>query len=29
MKSVLKNYALEGKDDDTDEPTGAFSLDET
>merc|ERR1719352_1538957 len=29
MRSVLKNYALEGKDEDTEKPTGKFSLDET
>ena len=29
MKSVMKNYALEGKDDDTEKPTGVFTLDET
>ena len=29
MKSVFKNYALEGKDEDTEKPTGVFTLDET
>merc|ERR1711907_902423 len=29
MRSVLKNYALEGKDEDTEKPTGKFTLDET
>ena len=30
MRSVLKNYALEGKDGDNDDkPTGVFTLDET
>merc|ERR1711907_853831 len=29
MKSVMKNYALEGKDEDTQKPTGVFTLDET
>merc|ERR1719473_640345 len=29
MKSVYMNYALEGKDEDTGEPTGVFTLDET
>ena len=29
MRSVMSNYALEGKDDDTEKPTGVFTLDET
>jgi len=29
MRSVYKNYALEGKDEDTEKPTGKFTLDET
>ena len=29
MRSVLSNYALEGKDDDSGKATGVFSLDET
>merc|ERR1711934_1199710 len=29
MRSVMSNYALEGKDDDSGKPTGVFTLDET
>jgi hypothetical protein len=29
MKSVMNKYALEGKDEDTEKPTGVFTLDET
>merc|ERR1719487_52253 len=29
MKSVMEKYALEGKDEDTEKPTGVFTLDET